>query len=196
MRRTLCILIQEEPGILARIVSLITRKRFKFESMVVSSTERVGITRITIVVIQKGDTAGQLTKQLKKLINVLSITDITDIPCVERELLLLKIAINSSQRTDLLNIINIFKCKIVDFAEEFVILEITANPGKIIALQKLLSKYETVELARTGKIALIRESGVDSESFKYGLDLDMRKYIDDLEENYRVNYEIDFKKES
>nr|YP_011005529.1 acetolactate synthase small subunit [Choristocarpus tenellus]WAM62392.1 acetolactate synthase small subunit [Choristocarpus tenellus] len=171
MKKTLSILIEDEPGILIRIITLINSKKYinKIESLVVCSSEKKGLSRIiTVVNLEKKDdnTSIQLTKQLKKLINVLKVIDISVLPSIERELLLIKIEINNSNQLELFNIVKIFRCNIIDLAEKSIIIEITADPGKIAAFQKILTKYKILELVRTGKIGLIRQSGINSEQLK------------------------------
>lgn len=111
-------------------------------------------------------TIEQLTKQLYKLINILKVHDITNVPCVERELVLIKIQVSMKNRSTILEIASIFRAKIVDLAHNFLILEVTGDPGKMVAIEQLLKEYGIVEIARTGKISLIRESNVNTELLK------------------------------
>jgi len=111
-------------------------------------------------------TVEQITKQLYKLINVLKVDDLTVIPSVERELMLVKIHCIAEKRSSIVQIINIFRAKIVDLAENFLIAEVTGDPGKIAAFEKIISHFGIVEIARTGKISLVRSSKVNSEFLK------------------------------
>ena len=108
-------------------------------------------------------TVEQLIKQLYKLINVLKVQDITNIPCVERELMLLKINASKGTRAQILDIATIFRAKVVDLAENSLTLEITGDPGKMVAIEQLLQKFGILEVARTGKISLTRDSKVNTE---------------------------------
>ena len=108
-------------------------------------------------------TVEQLIKQLYKLINVLKVQDITNTPCVERELMLLKINATKETRAQILDIANFFRAKIVDLAENSLTLEITGDPGKIVAIEQLLQNFGILEVARTGKISLTRDSKVNTE---------------------------------
>ena len=108
-------------------------------------------------------TIEQLTKQLYKLINVLKVQDITSLPSVERELMLLKVSAPNEIKSQIIELANVFRAKIVDFAENTLTLEVTGDPGKMVAIEQLLSKYGILEIARTGKISLIRESNVNTE---------------------------------
>jgi acetolactate synthase-1/3 small subunit len=112
------------------------------------------------------ETIEQLTKQLHKLINVIKLNDITKIPCVERELMLVKVNANSNTRNEVLQISQIFRARIVDMSEETLTVEVAGDPGKMVAILSMLSKFGVKEVARTGKIALVRESGVNTEYLK------------------------------
>jgi acetolactate synthase-1/3 small subunit len=108
----------------------------------------------------------QLTKQLYKLINVLKVQDITTTPCVERELMLVKVNGNSSTRTEIIELAQVFRARVVDIAEDSLTLEVVGDPGKMVAIVQVLGKFGIREIARTGKIALTRESGVNTEYLK------------------------------
>nr|QCI07505.1 acetohydroxyacid synthetase small subunit [Malaconema sp.] len=166
MKHTLSVLVQDESGVLSRISGLFARRGFNITSVAVGSTEKYGISRITISVDGDNRTIEQLIKQLYKLINILQVQNITNIPSVERELVLIKINARKVNRSYILEIANIFRAKIVDLSDQYLILEVTGDPGKIVAIEKLLMQYEIVEIARTGKIALIRESNINTELLK------------------------------
>nr|YP_010337301.1 acetohydroxyacid synthase small subunit [Pulvinaster venetus]UNJ16886.1 acetohydroxyacid synthase small subunit [Pulvinaster venetus] len=166
MRHTLSVLVENEAGVLSRISGLFARRSFNIESLAVGPAEEAGISRITIVVYGNDRIIEQLTKQLYKLINVLKIQDVTHIPSVERELMLLKVCLNNQTRREILDIANIFRAKIVDLADDFLILEVTGDPGKIAAIEQVLSKFGIKEIARTGKISLIRSSKINTEFLK------------------------------
>lgn len=166
MKHTLSVLVEDEAGVLSRIAGLFARRSFNIESLAVGPAEKKGISRITMVVPGDNRTIEQLTKQLYKLINILKVHDITNVPCVERELVLIKIQISTQNRSTILEIASIFRAKIVDLAHDFLILEVTGDPGKMVAIEQLLKEYGIVEIARTGKISLIRESNVNTELLK------------------------------
>lgn len=163
MQHTLSVLVEDEAGVLSRIAGLFARRGFNIESLAVGPAEKVGISRITMIVHGDNRTIEQLTKQLYKLINILKVQDITNLPCVERELVLIKIKILLDNRSFILDIANIFRAKVVDISQNYLILEITGDPGKIVAIEQLLSQYGIVEIARTGKISLIRASNINTE---------------------------------
>ena len=163
MKHTLSIIVEDESGVLSRIAGLFTRRGFNIDSLAVGPAEKAGISRITMVVLGDSLTIEQLIKQLYKLMNVLKVQDITNTPCVERELMLLKISTSKETRSQILDIAKIFRAKVVDLAEESLTLEITGDPGKMAAIEKLLQDFGILEVARTGKISLTRESKVNTE---------------------------------
>lgn len=166
MKHTLSVLVEDEAGVLTRIAGLFARRGFNIESLAVGPAEQMGISRITMVV--PGDVASieQLTKQLYKLVNVLKVQDITEVPCVERELMLMKVNAVSSNRSEIVELAQIFRARVVDVAEDSLTLEVVGDPGKLVAIVQVLNKFGIREIARTGKIALTRESGVNTEFLK------------------------------
>jgi acetolactate synthase-1/3 small subunit len=165
-KHTLSVLVEDEAGVLTRISGLFARRGFNIESLAVGPTENEGISRITMVLPGDDRTIEQLIKQLYKLPNVLKVQDITQLPCIERELLLIKVSANPKNRSEILEIANVFRAKPVDLADESVTLEITGDPGKIYALKNLLEKFGILEIARTGKISLPRDSKINTEFLK------------------------------
>lgn len=166
MKHTLSVLVEDEAGVLSRISSLFARRGFNIESLAVGPAEQGGVSRITMVVPGDDRVIEQLTKQLYKLVNVLKVQDITETPCVERELMLLKVNATSSNRSEVLELAQIFRARVVDVAEDSLTLEVVGDPGKMVAIVQVLQKFGLREIARTGKIALTRESGVNTELLK------------------------------
>jgi acetolactate synthase-1/3 small subunit len=158
MKHTLSVAVEDETGVLIRVAGLFARRGFNIENLSVGPTEKVGISRIIMVIDCNDLIIEQLTKQLYKLINVLTVQNLTHFSCVERELMLLKIKTTPLTRPEILDIINVFRAKVVDFAENTLIIEVTGDPGKIIAINQALKKFSLIEVARTGKICLVRES--------------------------------------
>nr|YP_009730832.1 acetolactate synthase small subunit [Cladosiphon okamuranus]QAY81068.1 acetolactate synthase small subunit [Cladosiphon okamuranus] len=191
MKRIISVLVEKDSGGLARIISLLTRKRFHIESIAIGACERKCYERITIIVLNKNDgvDAGkQLAKQIKKLFNVVNVKDITYLPLIERELLLVKLQVSLLERTEILNLAQIFRFKITDVTDSTIILEITADQGKVAALEKLLEKYKILELCRTGGIALIRESRVSSLSLKEYPEFKVqtgKNYLENIEDLFK-----------
>nr|YP_009370298.1 acetolactate synthase small subunit [Bulboplastis apyrenoidosa]ARO90787.1 acetolactate synthase small subunit [Bulboplastis apyrenoidosa] len=166
MKNTLSVLVEDESGVLSRITSLFARRGFNIESLAVGPAEKKGISRITMVIYGDYRTIEQLIKQLYKLINVLTVQDITNIPSIERELMLIKVYSNMDNRSEILHITNIFRGKVVDFSMDYLTIEITGDPGKICAIEQLLQQFGIYEIARTGKIALKRSSRINTEYLK------------------------------
>jgi len=166
MKHTLSVLVEDESGVLSRIAGLFARRGFNIESLAVGPAEQFGISRITMVVPGDDRSIEQLTKQLYKLINVLKVQDITTTPCVERELMLIKVNATSSTRSEVIELAQVFRARVVDIAEDSLTLEIVGDPGKMVAIIQVLSKFGIREMARTGKLALTRESGVNTEYLK------------------------------
>ena len=166
MKHTLSVLVEDEAGVLSRIAGLFARRGFNIESLAVGPAERTGISRITMVVPGDDGVIEQLTKQLYKLINVLKVNDITEKPCVERELMLLKVNATSSTRAEIINFAQIFRARVVDVSDDSLTIEVVGDPGKMVAIVQVLDRFGVREIARTGKIALTRESGVNTEYLK------------------------------
>ena len=166
MKHTLSVLVEDEAGVLTRIAGLFARRGFNIESLAVGPAQTAGISRITMVVPGDDNTIEQLTKQLYKLINVLKVNDITQTPCVERELMLIKVNASAANRAEVIELVQVFRARIVDMSEETVTVEVVGDPGKIVAIIQMLNKFGVREVARTGKISLVRESRVNTEYLK------------------------------
>ena len=166
MKKTLSIKVYNESGVLTRISTVFSSRGFNIDSIAVGPTENSGISRIIIVLPGDNQTIEQITKQLNKLIQVIEVKDITISPCVERELMLIKIKVSKNTRSEILEIVNIFRSKVVDMSENSLTIEVTGDPGKIITIQELLNVYNIIEIVRTGKISLERELGINSEFLK------------------------------
>ncbi len=166
MKHTLSVLVEDESGALSRISGLFARRGFNIDSLAVGPAEKEGQSRITMVVEGDEKTLEQMTKQLDKLINVRQVLDLTSLPAVERELMLLKVSALTPQRKEIFDLVQVFRAKVVDVADEALTLEVVGDPGKLVALEKLLTPYGILEIARTGKISLERASGVSTEFLK------------------------------
>nr|YP_009545184.1 acetohydroxyacid synthase small subunit [Synura uvella]AYO28338.1 acetohydroxyacid synthase small subunit [Synura uvella] len=166
MKKTLSITVYNESGVLARISTVFSSRGFNIESIAVGPTETIGISRIIIVLPGDNQIIEQITKQLNKLIQVIEVKDISSRPCVERELMLIKIRSLPTTRSEIIEIAEIFKAKIVDISDVSITIEITGDPGKIVTIQQLLKRYLILEIVRTGKISLERELGINTEFLK------------------------------
>jgi acetolactate synthase-1/3 small subunit len=166
MKKTLSITVYNESGVLTRISTVFSSRGFNIESIAVGPTENLGISKIIIVLPGDSQTIEQITKQLNKLIQVIEVKNITQIPTVERELMLLKVMSSPSTRTQILEIVQIFRSKVVDISDDSITIEVTGDAGKITTIQQLLMPYRIIEIVRTGKIAIERELGINTEYLK------------------------------
>ena len=166
MKHTLSVLVEDESGALSRISGLFARRGFNIDSLAVGPAETRGISRLTMVVEGDDQTLQQMTKQLNKLFNVLGVADLSNLAAVERELMLLKVSSKEQTRGKILELVQVFRAKVVDVSDIALTLEVVGDPGKLVALEKLLEPYGILEIARTGKIALKRSSGVNTEMLK------------------------------
>ena len=155
-RHTLSVLVEDQPGVLARIASLFARRGFNIESLAVGPTEAVGVSRMTIVVNVAESPLEQVTKQLNKLINVLKIVELDNSAAVQRELLLVKVKADSKTRSAILETVSLFRAKVVDVAPDAITIEATGNNDKIQALLKVLEEYGIKELVQSGMVAIGR----------------------------------------
>ncbi|NDG23942.1 MAG: acetolactate synthase small subunit [Synechococcaceae bacterium WBB_10_009] len=166
MKHTLSVLVEDESGVLSRIAGLFARRGFNIESLAVGPAEQSGVSRLTMVVEGDDRTLEQMSKQLNKLINVLEVNDLTRIPAVERELMLLKVAAPPDNRAAILDLVQVFRAKVVDVADQALTIEVVGDPGKLVAIENVLAAYGILEIARTGHISLERASGVNTAYLK------------------------------
>jgi acetolactate synthase-1/3 small subunit len=157
MAHTLAVLVENRPGVLTRISGLISRRAFNIESIAAGYTEDKDMTRITIVVRENDDQqVQQLVEQLAKLVDVIRIVDYTHIDSLERELVMIKVKAIPDRRSDIVDIVNIFRANIVDVNRETMVIELSGSQSKIDALCEVLSDYGIIELVRTGKVIISR----------------------------------------
>ena len=149
-------LVEDRPGVLNRVSSLLRRRNFNIESIAVGRTESAGLSRMIIIV--EGDDAKveQVRKQLDKVVDVVKIVDITELNPVARELALVKVKATASTRSEIIQIVDIFRANIVDVAADSVMVEVTGDEDKVDSLLELLRGFGIREIARTGRIALCR----------------------------------------
>ncbi|MQL52600.1 acetolactate synthase small subunit [Desulfofundulus thermobenzoicus] len=159
MRHTLAVLVLNKPGVLARISGLLSRRVFNIESIAAGYTEEPDITRITIVVNGDDRELDQVVKQLSKLVDVIKIQELQTNESIERELALIKVKADPARRSDIVDIVEIFRAGIVDINRETMVIELTGDEEKINALCAVLEDHGIVEMVRTGKIALRRGPG-------------------------------------
>jgi len=160
-KHTLVALVEDKPGVLNRVASLIRRRGFNIESIAVGHSELPGLSRMTIVVDGATTAVEQVRKQLEKVIEVVKVTDISEGRIIARELALIKVHATSATRSEIIQIVDIFRANIVDVSADSLVVEATGDEEKIDSLYSLLKKFGIKELARTGRIALPR-GGVGS----------------------------------
>lgn len=155
-KHVLIALVANKPGVLNRVASLFRRRGFNIESIAVGHTEKEGVSRMTIVVNGDPATVEQVRKQLDKVIDVMKIHDITRESMVDRELALVKVRTTSANRSEIIQIVDIFRANIVDVASDSLIVEVTGDEDKLNSLFKLLTRFGIKEIARTGRLAMTR----------------------------------------
>jgi len=157
-RHTLSVLVQDQPGVLARISALFSRRGYNIESLAVGPTEVPGVSRMTIVTEVDQSSLEQITKQLNKLINVLKIVELADLAAVERELMLIKVKADDNNRTAVIQLVELFRAKVVDVSVDAVTIEATGSREKLEALCEGLQPYGIKEIVQSGVVALTRGS--------------------------------------
>ena len=165
-KHTLVALVEDKPGVLNRVASLFRRRSFNIQSLAVGGSEHPGLSRMTIVAIGDSAQVEQVRKQLEKLINVVKVSDITEENMVTRELALIKVKATASTRSEIMQIVDIFRANIVDVAADSVIVEVTGDEDKVNSLLELLRGFGIKEVVRTGRIALTR-GGASSKNPKH-----------------------------
>jgi acetolactate synthase I/III small subunit len=157
-RHTLSVLVEDQPGVLARIAGLFSRRSFNIESLAVGPTEHVGVSRITIVVSVDENPLEQVTKQLNKLVNVIKIVELEPGQSVQREIMLVKVRADAETRSHVLETVQLFRAKVVDVSTDAVTIEATGNAEKLEALLRVLEPFGIRELVQSGIVALGRGS--------------------------------------
>jgi len=157
-RHTLSVLVEDQPGVLARISALFSRRGYNIESLAVGPTELDGLSRMTIVIDVDEHSLEQITKQLNKLINVLKIVEYGEDAVVARELVLIKVRADESSRAAVLQVVELFRAKVVDVANDAVTIEATGSRDKLSALLEVLEPHGIKEIVQSGVVALARGS--------------------------------------
>ncbi len=157
-RHTLSVLVENKPGVLARVAGLFSRRGFNIDSLAVGPTENDAVSRMTIVVNAEALPLEQVTKQLNKLINVLKIVELEPAASVQRELILIKVRADLSTRSHVLETVQLFRAKVVDVAPDAVTVEATGTVDKLEALIRVLEPFGICELVQSGMVAVGRGS--------------------------------------
>jgi len=156
MKHTISVLVENKPGVLTRISTLFAARGYNIDSLAVGETDDPTVSRMTIVVAGDEAILEQVKKQLNKLIDVIKVSDFLNVAHIERDLILLKVRADKSVRNEILQIVDIFRAKIVDVSANTVIIEMTGDEDKILALINMLKPFGIKEMARTGIIAMAR----------------------------------------
>lgn len=156
MKHTLSVLVENKPGVLTRISALFARRGFNIDSLAVGETEDPRLSRMTIAVDAQDSPLEQVTKQLHKLINVIKITDLDPATSVVRELVLMKVKADADSRAEIMQVVEIFRAKIVDVGTDDLMVEVTGTREKVEAMLRLMRPLGLIELVGTGRIAMGR----------------------------------------
>ncbi|NLE45068.1 MAG: acetolactate synthase small subunit [Chloroflexi bacterium] len=164
MRHTLIALVEDKPGVLNRVASLFRRRAFNIESLTVGHTERVGVSRMTIVVESSRAGAEKVAQNLCKLVNVIRVEDVTEKPTVVRDLALIKVHTDGGKnRSEVLQIVDTFRARVVDVALDTLMIEVTGTEDKIDGLVDVLRPFGIREMVRTGRVAMVRGTNGSSD---------------------------------
>lgn len=156
MRHTITVLVENKFGVLARIAGLFSGRGYNIDSLNVAETEDPTVSGMTIVARGDDRILEQIMKQLNRLVNVIKVTDMTSEPHVERELVLIKVSATASDRSEIIQIADIFRANVVDVSHEALVIAVTGEEGKVTAIINMLSPYGIREIARSGQVAISR----------------------------------------
>lgn len=164
MKHVLAVIVENKPGALTRVSGLFSRRGFNIDNIAVGETVTPGISRMTITVEGNEKLIEQVIKQLHKLINVIKVNNLSSEPSVMRELMFVKVKAEVGNRSDIQQIVETFRGKVVDVSPDSMVIEVTGDEGKMEAIKMLLEHFGILEIVRTGKIALLRGSKVTREN--------------------------------
>ena len=156
MNRTLVALVEDRPGVLNRVSSLFRRRAFNIESLTVGHTEQPGISRMTIVVDSDRTDVQKVAQNLRKLVNVIHVEDVTDQPAVMRDLALIRVQADRGNRSEVMQIVDTFRARVVDVSPGSLMVEVTGTDDKVAGLVEVLRPFGILELVRTGQVAMVR----------------------------------------
>ncbi len=156
MRHILSILVENEPGVLSRVAGLFSGRGFNIETLNVAPTLEAGVSHMTITTTGDDQIIEQIIKQLRKLVTVIKVVDLTGTKSVEREMMLIKVNAEEGKRAEILRIVDIFRCKVVDVGLDELTIQITGDHGKIEAIINLINRFGIKDVIRTGAVAMRR----------------------------------------
>jgi acetolactate synthase I/III small subunit len=154
---TISLLVNNQPGVLSRIAGVFSSRGYNIRSLCVAETTNPDVSRITLTSRAESDFTEKIKKQLDKLVDVISVTDFTGTPSVQRELMLISLRLTEANRTEVLRAIDLFGCRVVAMSEDFLTMEVTANKDKTAAILKYFDNFGVEEMNRTGQIAVFRQ---------------------------------------
>ena len=160
MKHTIAVIVENKSGVLTRIAGLFSRRSFNIDSLSVGATENPDYSRMTMTVQGDRDVLEQVIKQLSKLINVIRVSELEPGESIERELAIIKVSADKESRSEIMQIVNIFRAKIIDVSHRSMIIEVTGDEEKIDAIVQLLRQFGIKEMARTGKVSMVRGARV------------------------------------
>jgi acetolactate synthase-1/3 small subunit len=160
MKHTIAVIVENKSGVLTRIAGLFSRRSFNIDSLSVGATDNPDYSRMTITVHGDRDVLEQVIKQLSKLINVIRVSELDAGESVERELAIIKVNADKESRSEIMQIVNIFRAKIIDVSHRSMIIEVTGDEEKVDAIVQLLRQFGIKEIARTGKVSMVRGARV------------------------------------
>jgi acetolactate synthase I/III small subunit len=159
MQTTFIVHVEDQPGVLTRVTSLIRRRGFNIESLTVGRTERQGVSRMTIVMDVDAIAVARIEAHLYKLVNVITVENVTPVPAVYRDLAMIKVAATEASRGPIMQLVNVFRARVVDVSPDSLVIESTGTEEKIDGLVEMLKPYGVLEMARTGRVAMSRGAG-------------------------------------
>jgi acetolactate synthase I/III small subunit len=159
MQTTFIVHVEDQPGVLTRVTSLIRRRGFNIESLTVGRTERRGVSRMTIVMDVDEIAVARIEAHLYKLVNVITVENVTPVPAVYRDLAMIKVAATEASRGPIMQLVNVFRARVVDVSPDSLVIESTGTEEKIDGLVEMLKPYGVLEMARTGRVAMSRGAG-------------------------------------
>ncbi|MDF2546811.1 MAG: ilvN1 [Anaerosolibacter sp.] len=158
MKHTLIVLVENNPGVLSKVSGLFSRRGYNIESLVVSATDDPNTSRMTIVVDGDDKIIEQVSKQLHKLIDVIKVQDVTSQETVDRQLLLIRVATDNNTKSEIIQLMDIFRARVVDIGQKSLTIEATGDEAKIQAIIKSLKPFKIKELVKTGTISILRSN--------------------------------------
>jgi len=160
MLHTIALIVENRPGVLIRIAGLFSRRGFNIDSLTVGATDNPDYSRMTITVDGDDVVLEQVSKQLNKLVNVIRVSELAPEESVERELAMIKVAARKEDRSEIMQIVSVFRAKIIDVSPRSLIIEVTGSQDKVEAMVRLLRQFGIKEMARTGKVSMVRGTKV------------------------------------